>query len=164
MKLITRAQWGAARPKGRDRLAAETVHGVAIHYSGMNSDEQANHRNCPGRVRAMQRYHMEHNGWLDVAYTHLLCVHGFVFEGRGFGIRTAANGTTAANDHYLAICFLGDDTKGRRDVTPAARAALAELLDLYRRRYGAKLRIRPHSDFFPTECPGDELRRLIKRP
>jgi N-acetyl-anhydromuramyl-L-alanine amidase AmpD len=142
-------------------MAKEQVRGVAVHYSGMNADEQRLHVNCAARVRGIQRYHMEENGWLDIAYNHVFCRHGFVFVGRGFGVRSAANGTKQANDHYFAICFLGDDSVGRADVTPDARRALQQLIAEYRRRYPKARDVRPHSDFFTTACPGDELRALI---
>jgi hypothetical protein len=93
--------------------------------------------------------------------SHLVCRHGFVFVGRGFGARSAANGTTESNDRYFAVCFLGDDSKGRSDVTPEARSALEQLLGEYRRRYPKGTEVRPHSDFVATGCPGDELRALI---
>ena len=111
----------------------------------------------------MQRFHMEVRGWLDVAYNHVFCRHGYVFVGRGFGFRSAANGTKLANDRYFAVCFLGDDTAGRADVTPAAYEALGELLRSYDRRIPAVLRVRPHSDFVATPCPGKELSAYIKR-
>jgi len=137
------------------------VHGVAVHYTGMNADEQRLHRTCAARVRAIQRYHMEEKGWLDIAYNHLFCRHGFVFVGRGFGARSAANGTAESNDQYFAVCFLGDDSVGRADVTPEAQRALRQLIREYRRRYPAAQEVRPHSDFVATSCPGDELRALI---
>jgi hypothetical protein len=158
MKLVGRAAWGAVPPRARDRLPAEAARGVAVHYSGMDADEQADHAHCAGRVRAIQRFHMESKGWLDIAYSQLVCVHGYVFVGRGFGIRTAANGTTAANDGYFAICFLGNDKEGRADVT-----RLGELIREYQRRYPRARRVRPHSAFVSTECPGRELRAYIDR-
>jgi hypothetical protein len=129
----------------------------------MNSDEQANHANCARRVLGIQRYHMDEQGWLDVAYSDLVCRHGYVFVGRGYGIRTAANGTNQANDHYFAVCFLGDDTPRRADLTRQARHALGELIRDYQRRYPRALHVRPHSAFTPTECPGRELRAWIDR-
>jgi N-acetylmuramoyl-L-alanine amidase len=137
------------------------VRGVAVHYSGMNADEQRDHANCAVRVRAMQRYHMEDRDWLDVAYNQVFCRHGYVFVGRGFGVRSAANGTKEANDGYFAVCFLGDDSVGRADVTLEARRALEGLIAEYRRRYPKAREVRPHSNFFATKCPGDELRALI---
>jgi hypothetical protein len=139
------------------------VLGIAVHYSGMNADEERRHERCAARVRAIQRYHVEELGWLDVAYNHVFCGHGFVFVGRGFGARSAANGTREANDAYFAVCFLGDDSARRADVTPAARRALAQLILQYRRRYPNARDVRPHSAFVATECPGDELRTLIRR-
>jgi hypothetical protein len=127
----------------------------------MNADEQRLHQNCAGRVRAMQRFHMETRGWLDVAYNHIFCRHGYVFVGRGFCARSAANGSNEANDHYFAICFLGDDSAARADVTPEARRVLRQLIVEYRRRYPKARQVRPHSDFVATQCPGDELRALI---
>jgi N-acetylmuramoyl-L-alanine amidase-like protein len=137
------------------------VSGVAIHYSGMNADEQRLHANCAARIRGMQRYHMEEQGWLDVAYNFVFCGHGYVFVGRGFQTRSAANGTKEANDRYFAVCFLGDDSVGRADVTEEARRALRAVIGEYRRRYPRAGEVRPHSDFVATECPGDELRALI---
>ena len=162
MRVVSRSEWGARAPRDREHLAAETVRGVAVHYSGMDADEQADHRRCAERVRGIQRYHMDTNGWLDVAYNHIFCKHGYVFEGRGYGIRSAANGTEEANSGYHAICFLGDDTARRDDVTEDGRRALAELVVWYRRTYPRGREVRPHSDFTPTECPGDELRRFIR--
>jgi hypothetical protein len=104
---------------------------------------------------------MQDKDWLDVAYNHVFCGHGYVFVGRDFGVRSAANGTKDSNDHYFAVCFLGDDSVGRADVTPQARSALTALIAEYRRRYPRAVEVRPHSDFFATACPGDELRALI---
>lgn len=109
----------------------------------------------------MQRFHMETRGWLDIAYNHVVCRHGYAFVGRGFGVRSAANGTNAANDRYHAVCFLGDDSMGRADVTPEARLALEQMIAEYRRRYRRARDVRPHSDFVATACPGNELRALI---
>jgi hypothetical protein len=139
------------------------VRGVAVHYSGMNADERRDHRNCAARVRAIQAFHMDGRGWNDIAYNHVFCRHGYVFVGRGFGARSAANGTEAANDRYFAVCFLGDDTKARDDVTRQARVMLARLVMAYRRRYPKARQVRPHSAFTATECPGDELRGVIRR-
>jgi hypothetical protein len=163
VRIVGRNAWGAAPPKGRDPLLPGDARGVAVHYSGMDADEQADHANCAARVRNIQRYHQEEKGWLDIAYSHVLCRHGFVFVGRGYGIRTAANGTREANDRYFAICFLGNDSAGRDDVTRAARRALGELIRDYQRRYPRALRVRPHSAFVATDCPGKELSAYIDR-
>jgi hypothetical protein len=163
MRLVKRSDWGAARARGRERLDADRVRGVALHYSGMNSDEQANHRNCAGRVRSMQRYHMEERRWLDVAYNQVVCVHGYVFVGRGFGVRSAANGTKAANDRFFAVCSWAT-TAGVGRTSPRRRSPRsASYFARTTRRIPRAMRVRPHSDFVATPCPGDELRAYIAR-
>ncbi len=167
LRLVSRAGWQAARPRAVTPVLPRALRGVAVHYSAANRDEQANHANCASRVRAIQAFHMAPSRsdpskpWNDIAYNHLFCVHGYAFEGRGFGVRSAANGTYAANSEYHAVCFLGNDDQGRNDVTDAGRDALAALLLEYGRRYPWATAVVPHSQFRSTACPGDELRRYI---
>jgi hypothetical protein len=94
--------------------------------------------------------------------SYLVCKHGYAFRGRGPRARTAANGTNEGNSAYLAICFLGDDTKGRDDVTDKGRRALVDV-----RKH--LLNVHPHAretvghrDLTSTACPGDELYAYIK--
>ena len=54
-------------------------------------------------------YHMDTQGLQDIAYNALVCEHGFVFAGRGPGIANGANGQTAANVDWPAVCYLGGD-------------------------------------------------------
>ena len=163
-KIVTRAEWGARPPT--DRTAIGTVDGVAVHYSASNADEQALHRNCAARVRAIQNYHMSPGGdptkpWADIAYNFLVCKHGYVFVGRGWGTRSAAQGTNDGNAHFHAVCFLGDDTAGRDDVTAIGRDALARVILNAYLRYPDGRQLRPHSFFHSTGCPGNDLRAFI---
>lgn len=163
MKLVTRQEWGARSP-GDDTsfLAKSQQRGTGVHYSGSNADEQSNHANCAARVKSIQKFHQDGRQWNDIAYSFLVCKHGFVFEGRGLGIRTAANGTNSGNDGYHAVCFLGDDSVNRDDVTDAGRRALREAVELCNSWTSASRKeVRPHSWFKPTECPGDQLRSWI---
>lgn len=162
MKLVTRKEWGARSAKpGRPKLG--TPLGVAVHYSAANSDEQQGHEHCAARVRAIQAFHMDTRGWLDIAYSFLFCKHGFVFEGRGWNLRPASQGTNAGNDHYHSICFLGDDSTKRDDLTPDGRRALATFLLAAGERYPKARAVKPHSTFTDTACPGNELRQFIVR-
>jgi hypothetical protein len=155
VKLVTRRAWGAKEPRGFTQLSARAIDTLVFHYSAADSDEQSDHANCPGRVRGVQAFHMgPQRGWSDIAYNFLVCKHGYVFEGRGWGIRSAATGN--ANDHTLAVCFLGDDTKGRDDVTNAGRQGLVDIAHSFVVKYG-QTRMKGHRDFMSTACPGDEI-------
>ena len=167
MRIVRRKSWGAVPPRCETPLPASEAWGVVVHYTAMAPDEQDDHRNCASRVRGIQRYHMSPSPsdatkpWCDVAYSHLFCRHGYVFEGRGFGWRTAAQGTNEGNSHYFAVCFLGNDQRKRDDVSERGRQALSDLIYEYRRRYPGANEVKPHSALHPTACPGDELRDFI---
>lgn len=135
---------------------------MAVHYSAAEADEADDHASCPSRVRGIQRYHQEHNGWCDIAYNWLVCRHGGAFEGRGWGRRSAAQGTNPGNAAYHAVCFLGADKEGRDDVLPAGRLALAAVIAEGRARYPQAWEVRPHSDFRSTACCGNELRAWLR--
>lgn len=160
MKVIYRSRWGARPPRARTPLPASAVDALVIHYSASGADEQADHRNCAARVRGIQRYHMDTQGWADIAYNWLVCRHGHIFQGRGWGVRSAATGE--ANSHTVAVCFLGNDTPGRADVTPEAKAAIREVYEFVKRRTPRRIVARGHRDYMATSCPGDELYRFLK--
>ena len=156
-----RAAWGAKPPLGRPVvLLASRVDTIVYHYTASNADEQADHANCAQRVRGIQIYHQKVKGWNDIAYNFVVCKHGFIFEGRGIENKSAATG--ADNDHTLAVCFLGDDTAGRDDVTPKGREALVEITRWIRQRRPAARYLKGHRDFMSTSCPGDELYAYVR--
>jgi hypothetical protein len=159
--LVTRAQWGARAPVSTTPLNPLAQKGVAIHYSAAESDWAADHGDCAGRVRGIQRFHMDSRGWADLAYSWLVCQHGYRIAGRGLGLRSAAQGTNEGNASWHAVCFLGSDREGRADVTPEAKQAIADCIQTVRARYPAATAVRPHSAFHSTACPGDELRAWI---
>lgn len=159
---VTREQWGARNPRAMTPLPLSRVERVFHHYTGSNADEQADHANCAARVRAVQNFHLDGRGWNDIAYTLLPCKHGYVFEGRGFGLRTAATGP--CNDDSYAICFLGDDSVERDDVTDLGRDAIAETHAEIERLRGIELPALGHRDCMSTACPGNQLYSWLNSP
>ena len=156
MEIVSRSQWGARPPRATTALVPSQVRGIAVHYTAMDADRVHDHAGCAARVRGIQRFHMDTRSWNDIAYSWLVCQHGYVFEGRGWGVRTAANGTNDGNNGYHAVCFLGGDTD-RDDVTAAGRDALGRVL-----RAAPGGDVKPHSFFTTTTCPGDELRAYVE--
>jgi hypothetical protein len=156
---VSRSGWGAKAPLNRPTvLLASRVDTIVFHYTAANADEQAEHRNCAQRVRGVQTFHQNVRGWNDIAYNWLVCKHSYIYEGRGIENKSAATG--AHNGHTLAVCFLGDDTVGRDDVTIAGRQALVEIRWIRQRR-PAISKYAGHRDFMSTSCPGNELYTYI---
>lgn len=150
MNIITRDQWGAREPtKSLPSInpSSRTGHwnGPEIKgYDGIIAD----HNRCYSLVRGIQNYHMDANGWSDIAYNGVPCPHGYLFEGRGFGIRSAANGTNTANSQSEAFCYLGGQNN---PFTNEGKSVFAEL--------GIT---KGHRDWFATQCPGDEIYNEIQ--
>lgn len=161
MRVVSRIQWGARKPTCVTPLRTG-LWGDAIHYSAADADEQADHANCAARVKGIQDYHMNTKGWCDIAYNHLICAHGYVFTGRGYGVRSAANGTNEGNSRYFAICLLCNDDSGEREITPAVQQALIDLRKEYLKRYVTAKDTVGHRDIVSTSCPGDEAYAFIK--
>lgn len=158
--LISREAWGARPAEGRPTNIAPE--GLTIHYGGRSpwpspiaKAADHDHGRCAAILRAWQDYHMS-PGWsgtadgaVDLAYSSAVCPGGFRFEGRGPGVRTAANGTNAGNLRSYATVYIAGD----RDVlTPEAVEAYHDEAD----RFGEPLRW-GHRDWLQTGCPGTLL-------
>jgi hypothetical protein len=146
---VTRSSWRAARATSEGNPVPKHAYGIALHYSAGNVGD-SRHDQCARRVREIQRYHMTTKGYADIAYSFLVCQHGFVFVGRGTAAGPASQGTNAGNLHYWGVCWLG----GPKDVPSAASKASILALRLYLTQRGTGDAIRLHSQFVATSCPG----------
>ncbi|MDB1089995.1 peptidoglycan-binding domain-containing protein, partial [Streptomyces sp. ACA25] len=153
---VTRSQWGARAPRSRSTNITPGNGGVTVHHVGGSRVARGNHADCAGQVRGIQNYHMDTNGWDDVAYSHLACVHGYVFQGRGEGYRTAANGTTSGNQNWYAVCGLtGGSSTNYDTITNQLIDAFHLAITRLRNQGGAASRINGHRDHLATACPGN---------
>lgn len=153
MNLVTRAQWGARPPRNRTPLNPT---GATAHWEGPHMGTFP-HTACPSKVRGIQDFHMGTRGWSDIAYNAVVCPHGYVFEGRGPGVRSAANGTDPGNDADVAVCYLS----GEGDpFTPEGAQAMADAMHWL--SPGGKRHA--HRDWKPTACPGDTIAAWAHSP
>lgn len=164
MQLVTRAEWGAAAP--RDGILGLTpTYGTTGHYNGPDiwsgrPIAQWDHASCPTKVRGIQAFHMgPARGWLDIAYNHLICPHGYTFEGRGFDRRSAGNGTNEGNATSLAAMLL---IGGTEPVTGAMADEFARYCQ-HARTVGAGPNVGPHDRWISTDCPGGAGSQLVER-
>lgn len=150
-RFVTRSEWGA-RPE-KSHTALDHAEGVTCHWEGPTMGVFP-HTSCASKVRGIQAFHMDTRGWSDIAYTAIVCPHGYVFEGRWAGKRTAAQGTNDGNDRSLAVCFLS----GSGDPWPeSARAGFAEVIFVLRAFKACGNTLWAHRDWHTTQCPGDAI-------
>ncbi len=148
---VSRAEWGAAWGKPLSDLS---VSQVTIHWAGTPSGNPS-HAHCAAVVRSFQAYHIHTQGWADIAYNLIVCAHGYIFEGRGLGKRSAANGDTGPNSASYAICYLLGTGEPFTDAAKDAINDAAELLVPGARTW------QKHRFWTGSECPGDVIIRWV---
>ena len=78
---VSRAEWGA-RPPRYGYTYTRASH-VGLHHTASVADFEARTREeCAARMRAIQAWHVDANGWNDIGYAWAICPHGDVFQGR----------------------------------------------------------------------------------
>lgn len=116
-----------------------------------------NHSECDDLLRSVQRAHQQ-GEFNDIAYNHGVCIHGTLYELRGFGVQTGANGTSASNRDYAAVvAMMGTGDKP----TPAVYAGLKDLIRAWRVK-GAGHQVRTHGSITGSQCPGPEITAWVK--
>ena len=157
VKIITRDIWGAKPNKNSFSKLGE-VKGLVIHWSAYPT--AVGNMAEMDQVKRIQALHQNDRGWNDVAYNFLVGDTGQIYEGRGFGNRSAAQGGNNReeinynNKHYVAVCWLG----GSNPTDKPSDKAIAAVRKLYEEVGGE---LRPHSSFKQTSCPGDSWRQHI---
>lgn len=137
------------------------VEGFKIHYEG-SPVPIVDHSKCAGRWTSIRNSHLANTaeGYSDVAYNWAVCNHGGIFEGRGWGKQTGANGSASLNRTHNAILWMGG-TSGVVAPSAAAVESIKELI-AYLRPKGAGRDILGHRDGFATACPGDAMYTLVR--
>lgn len=159
--IIRRHEWGARPPRSRvvgNLSAATTGHwnGPKVVVSGRTVWD---HSVCPRLVRGIQNFHMDSRGWVDIAYNFIVCPHGFIFEGRGFNVCNAANGTNSGNKTSHAVMWLSGQNN---PFTEQEKLGFVGAVKLISENTAAPYKAVGHRDHKSTDCPGDERYGWIK--
>lgn len=149
---VTRSQWGASPPESPlTPWNPASLFGVGVHWFGI-PDGSADHTLCDNIMRGVQNGHQA-GEFVDIAYNHCVCTHGYVFEARGWDYRTGANGYADVNKKFAAVCVMLGRNNLPSMFTPAAQAATKWVIGEWRRR-GAGLTVQRHGYWTGSECPG----------
>lgn len=157
-KIVPYASW-SRRSRGATRRSHPigSTLGITAHWEGPTMG-RFEHSQCAGKVRGIQAFHRDKRGWADIAYNAIVCPHGYVFEGRGPGVKSAANGNALDNDDWYAVCYLGGERDG---FTDAGKEGFLTAFGWLAREGGAGPRRNGHRDHKATACPGDEIYRWV---
>lgn len=158
---LQRNSWRARRPRGRGRrFGSSRPDGIVLHWPG--TPRPIRPERVAEALRSWQDYHMRDRGWRDIAYNHAVDQLGRVWALRGVHLESAANGSSDANARFAAVLLIVAEGE---EPSPAMVAATRDLLAYLRRVHPSATLLRGHGDVrpTPTDCPGDAVRRLMKR-
>lgn len=151
-RIMTRADWGAKAP--RCRTAMSFSDRATIHHTVTPTNDTVSPQ---ARLRAIQAFHMNSNGWCDIGYNYLVSRDGRVWTGRGH-LSLGAH-TTNGNSGNQGISFIGTYSS-----TPATSTQLCQagrlLAHLHRLHPALSLNrtdVKGHRQRNQTSCPGDRL-------
>lgn len=150
MRIITRSEWGAAKPTRRH--AIERTPRLWLHHTAGPTGQS---------LPIIQRYHQGTKGWTDIAYSFLVDTQGRAYEGRGplvAGGHTAGDNTTSH-----AICAIGDFST-KTPPAPMIETIAALTAHGHRQGWWSTKSITGGHRQAPkaaTACPGDRLQAAI---
>jgi len=169
-RVYTRREWGARKPRRRGRILDRRPDRIVVHHTATANVTDYSLDHAFRLSRAIQRYHMEHNGWNDTGQQFTISQGGIVMEGRDNTLPAVHNRKHLLgahvyrhNSHTLGIENEGD----YMSVAPpdALLDALADVCAWLCFRYDLDpgRAIVGHRDFNSTNCPGDRLYRALPR-
>jgi N-acetylmuramoyl-L-alanine amidase/S-layer homology domain len=157
----SRAQWGAKPTKCNDLDGKKTR--LAVHHTVTPRSASGGY---DARIRQIQTFHMDGNGWCDVGYHFLVTEEGTVYEARPLrfiGAHVFQNNSGNAGMSFVG-CFHTSGCAGFGSTTPpqAAIDGAAKVLGLIAKNQGITVStstLRGHRDHSgqSTTCPGDNL-------
>lgn len=157
LEIVSRARAGL--PPRPETAALTGSSGLTVHWNGppMGLPAGTSFGEVARKMRAVWRFHTYTRGWGDFAYNFAVSQDGQVFEGRGWGVRPAAQGYIGNGRMHAVIVLIGE---GERP-TDAALASLRLLDAEHTRRYG-RSKLVPHSRWAVRTCPGPVLTRWLR--
>lgn len=79
--ICTRPCWGARAPNGTISYMSSLSRAI-IHHTAGTGEWTTNFETGKARVRSIQNYHMDNQGWGDIGYHFLVNAGGHIYEGR----------------------------------------------------------------------------------
>lgn len=162
--IITCPQWGAriATAKPIVVAASERIifHHTAGHHAEIAGPATESREEAIQYARAIQNYHMDHNGWNDSGHNFLVCRSGLILQGRWLTVSAIESRHMVVSAHCPGQneqIGIEHEHRGTESMTPEQHEASARLQAWIASQYGRKLALGayPHQRYFNTSCPAN---------
>ena len=107
---------------------------VQLHHTYLPSYKQFNGSNHTSLQNGMRNYHMNTNGWSDIAQQFTIFPDGVIMTGRDMNVAPA--GIKGANSNGICIECLGNFDKGGDVMTDAQKNAIIGVVKVLLDRFG----------------------------
>jgi hypothetical protein len=163
-RIYTRSDWKAEPPKSKGVILDRAPDRLVVHHTATANTDDHDLEAAFRLSRAIQRYHMGHNGWEDIGEQFTISRGGHIMEGRNRTLPALEEGKLVMGaqvaDHNRHT--LGIETEGTymtelptEDQLGSLTSLLAWLCSSY--RLDPAEAIIGHRDLNATSCPGDRL-------
>jgi hypothetical protein len=174
--IYRRVTWGARPPKAG--YSYTLANHIGFHHTATVADWSAETwEECAARLRAIQTYHMDTNGWNDIGYAWVICKHGDVFQAReddddASDVHGAHDGLNRGSTGVSLLGYFHPPVD--HHPTEAQVASLVDLMawisslrgidplgrSLYEPFGGPVDNVYGHREVKATDCPGNHLFEL----
>jgi MYXO-CTERM domain-containing protein len=153
--VVPREGWGARDP-GKICGGVVEPYRVSVHHTASPADDGGD---AAARMRQMQAYHMDSNGWCDIGYHFVVAQSGVIYQGRSDERRPGAH-VGNQNAGNIGVSFIGNFSEQEfGEVQMASGARLMRWIkDTYEIPWDRES-VRGHREWpgQSTGCPGDDL-------
>ncbi|MFN7141968.1 MAG: N-acetylmuramoyl-L-alanine amidase, partial [Limisphaerales bacterium] len=105
--ICSRSCWSARAAKSTPSQMASLTRAI-IHHTAGPSDYTTDYETGKAKVRGVQNYHMDNNGWSDIGYHFLVNAGGHIYEGRVGSISSNPQGAhDGVNSNSMGFTALG---------------------------------------------------------
>ena len=118
------------------------------------------------KVAEIRRWHVEENGWADIAYHFIIDRDGSVVAGRPLD-RAGAH-VRGRNRTSIGVCLIGGHGSSQTDAfadhfTPEQDTALRALIEQLQDQHPSIRMVTGHSTYSAKACPGFQVARWLAR-
>ncbi|MBB4935396.1 hypothetical protein F4561_006290 [Lipingzhangella halophila] len=166
--IYTRANWRARKPKRRAQVLGRGPDHIVVHHTATANSNDTSTSHAAALSRAIQRYHMDTNGWDDIGQQLTISRGGHIMAGRNTSLAAIRGGnhTVGAQTANHNTHTIGIENEGTYSSATPPDALLEALVDtcawlcaVY--NLNPSKAIVGHRDFNVTGCPGDQLYAML---
>ncbi|MDS1268797.1 peptidoglycan recognition family protein [Lipingzhangella sp. LS1_29] len=166
-RIHDRSDWQAREPEWPARVLDDAPSYIVVHHTATPNVSDQSQSRAFELSRAIQRHHMQHNGWSDTGQQLTISRGGYLMEGRNGSLEAIRSGRQLLGAHVrdhnpVTVGIENEGTYHDGDPPTELYDTLVEtcawLCDTYALEPQA---IVGHRDLITTTCPGDQLYAML---